>query len=121
MSNTNRHTFNNSATERFIESPTFAMGGSNEKGAAQVRHDEDVLDLGWSENQDDICPPLIAGMSNGDVWLLIRRFNKVDLYIPYLRIDTNSILANITSQGDIWDFKWYSRPSYGKRKGVITK
>jgi hypothetical protein len=49
----------------------------DEKGGAQVHHDEDMLDLGWNEDSSHIAQPLIAGMSNEDLWLLVRRFNKV--------------------------------------------
>jgi hypothetical protein len=50
-----------------------------DKGAAQQDHDEpEVQDLGWHEKKQDIVSPLVGGIGNEDLWLLIRRFNKVD-------------------------------------------
>lgn len=48
-----------------------------EKGAAQLPHDEEVVDLGWNEPKQNIVAPLVGGMDNEELWLLIRRFNKV--------------------------------------------
>jgi hypothetical protein len=48
------------------------------KGAAQRAHDEaEVADLGWHEEKQNIARPLVGGLDNEDLWLLIRRFNKV--------------------------------------------
>jgi hypothetical protein len=51
-----------------------------EAGAAQVPHDEEVVDLGWNEPKELIARPLVGGLSNDDLWLLVRRFNKVSLF-----------------------------------------
>ena len=48
-----------------------------EAGAAQVAHEEEVVDLGWNEPKEHIARPLVGGLSNEDLWLLVRRFNKV--------------------------------------------
>jgi hypothetical protein len=48
-----------------------------EAGAAQVQHSEEVVDLGWNEPKEHIVAPLVGGLSNEDLWLLVRRFNKV--------------------------------------------
>lgn len=48
-----------------------------EMGAAQDDHEEEVVDLGWNEPASAIANPLIGGMKNEDLWLLVRRFNKV--------------------------------------------
>ena len=47
------------------------------KGHAQEDHEEEVLNLGWNEPKQEIAAPLVGGMDNEDLWLLIRRFNKV--------------------------------------------
>jgi len=47
-----------------------------EKGAAQIEHAEEVVDLGWNEPKELVARPLVGGLSNEDLWLLIRRFNK---------------------------------------------
>lgn len=48
-------------------------------GAAQMKmavgKDEDVRDLGWGDGPP--VAPLIGGLDNEHVWMLIRRFNKV--------------------------------------------
>lgn len=49
-----------------------------EKGLTQQAGDTDELtDLGWSASLEHIEEPLIAGLSNEDLWLFIRRFDKV--------------------------------------------
>lgn len=48
-----------------------------ETGRAQVDHEEEVVDLGWNEPASQIPKPLIGGLKNEDLWLLVRRFNKV--------------------------------------------
>lgn len=37
----------------------------------------EVSDLGWNEQPDEVENPLVAGLDNEDLWLLIRRFNQV--------------------------------------------
>jgi hypothetical protein len=49
----------------------------DEAGAAQVQHAEEVVDLGWNEPKELVAKPLVGGMANEDLWLLVRRFNKV--------------------------------------------
>jgi hypothetical protein len=51
-----------------------------EAGAAQVQHTEEVVDLGWNEPKEHVARPLVGGLSNEDLWLLVRRFNKVRIY-----------------------------------------
>lgn len=48
-----------------------------EQGAAQVAHAEEVVNLGWNEAKENVQSPLVGGLSNEDLWLLVRRFNKV--------------------------------------------
>ncbi|KAL7779945.1 hypothetical protein CFE70_009963 [Pyrenophora teres f. teres 0-1] len=47
-----------------------------EKGAAQVTHGNEVVDLGWNEPKELVAKPLVGGLGNEDLWLLVRRFNK---------------------------------------------
>ncbi|KAH6363630.1 hypothetical protein HBI34_169780 [Parastagonospora nodorum] len=47
-----------------------------EAGVAQIPHDEEVVDLGWNEPKEHVARPLVGGLSNEDLWLLVRRFNK---------------------------------------------
>lgn len=48
-----------------------------EAGAAQIKHADEVMDLGWNEPKEHVAQPLVGGLSNEDLWLLVRRFNKV--------------------------------------------
>ncbi|KAF2761079.1 hypothetical protein EJ05DRAFT_461727 [Pseudovirgaria hyperparasitica] len=49
----------------------------HEKGAVHnANHDEDVADLGWHEPPSKIPAPLVGGIQNDELWMLIRRFNK---------------------------------------------
>ncbi|KAK6442397.1 profilin, required for normal timing of actin polymerization in response to thermal stress [Oleoguttula sp. CCFEE 5521] len=48
----------------------------HEKGIAQLDHGHEVKDLGWNEAKENIPAPLVGGMENEDLWVLIRRFNK---------------------------------------------
>lgn len=58
-----------------------AAGNQEDEGLAQKEHDRHVLDLGWNEKKQDIAAPLVGGMENEELWLLVRRFNKVS-YCP---------------------------------------
>jgi hypothetical protein len=64
------------------EQPTvshvLANADFEEKGAAQEDHGQtEVRDLGWNEHPTDVPTPLVGGLSNEELWTLIRRFNKV--------------------------------------------
>jgi hypothetical protein len=54
-----------------------AVAAPDSIGAAQQRHSEDVIDLGWNEPAQEIANPLVGGLHNEDLWILLRRFNKV--------------------------------------------
>lgn len=49
------------------------------KGLAQQDHDHEVLDLGWNEKKQNIMHPLVGGMDNETLWMLVRRFDKVSV------------------------------------------
>ncbi|KAK4101144.1 hypothetical protein N658DRAFT_449453 [Parathielavia hyrcaniae] len=38
--------------------------------------EKDVVDLGWNEKKENVATPLVRGMDNEHMWLLLRRFNK---------------------------------------------
>jgi hypothetical protein len=60
-------------------SHTLAAEARDEKGLAQQGNGhakQHVRDLGWNEKKEDIAAPLVGGMSNEELWLLVRRFNK---------------------------------------------
>lgn len=67
-------------TDKPTESHALAMEAAHnpeEKGAAQVDHGEEVVNLGWNEPEEAVENPLVGGLSNEDLWVLVRRFNKV--------------------------------------------
>jgi hypothetical protein len=67
-------------TDAPTESHALAMEAANRaeyKGAAQVDHAADVVNLGWNEPKEAIANPLVGGLNNEDLWILVRRFNKV--------------------------------------------
>lgn len=50
------------------------------KGLAQMGQEpkgEEVLDLGWNQKKPEIAEPLVGGLDNEELWLLMRRFDKV--------------------------------------------
>jgi hypothetical protein len=55
---------------------TAAVEAPGEKGAAQAEHEEEVVNLGWNEPASHIENPLVGGLNNEDLWVLVRRFNK---------------------------------------------
>jgi hypothetical protein len=76
----NEHGTATTMTDAPTESHALAMEAANraeEKGAAQVNHDEEVVNLGWNEPKEQIMNPLVGGLNNEDLWILVRRFNKV--------------------------------------------
>lgn len=74
------HDVANSMAEEPTLSHALAVDDHEEKGRAQLDHEEeDVVDLGWNEKKERIAAPLVGGLNNEDLWLLIRRFNKVRL------------------------------------------
>lgn len=58
-------------------SHALARDDHDEKGLAQQDHDHEVLDLGWNEKKQNIAAPLVGGLQNEDLWMLVRRLNKV--------------------------------------------
>ena len=60
------------------DSHALANADHEEKGAAQEAHFEtEVKDLGWNDHPKDVPKPLVGGLRNEELWLLVRRFNKV--------------------------------------------
>jgi len=53
----------------------------DEKGLSQKTGEtEEITNIGWGESPDVIEEPFVAGISNEDLWMLIRRFDKVCNY-----------------------------------------
>jgi len=74
--NPDEHDVSDSITEKPTISHELAMADTDDKGAAQQDHDEEVINLGWNESPQKIPSPLVGGLSNEDLWVMVRRFNK---------------------------------------------
>lgn len=74
----NQQDLSNSLADEPTLSHSLAMTDHDEKGAAQEHHEEeDVANLGWNQRKEAIAAPLVGGIDNEELWLLLRRFNKV--------------------------------------------
>lgn len=83
------------------EKPPTPEGPTDSHVLSQVEQDEkgliqkasetsEITDFGWN-NLADHTEPLIAGLSNEDLWMLIRRFDKVFLFRNvYIASKTNA-------------------------------
>jgi len=67
----------NSLVDKPTLSHSLAMDDHDEKGFVQHPREDEVVNLGWNERKENIPAPLVGGIGNEDLWLLIRRFNKV--------------------------------------------
>ena len=62
------------------DSHILATAEQDEIGAVQEDHfEEQANDLGWNSKEQDIPQPLIGGLSNEELFMLVRRFNKVGI------------------------------------------
>lgn len=59
-------------------SHSLAVADHDDKGYAQEAHVDEVKNLGWNKPDDKIARPLVGGLPNEELWLLLRRFNKVN-------------------------------------------
>lgn len=67
-------------TQEPTASHALAIADHDIKGHAQQDHDDnEVLNLGWNEPKEHIPTPLVGGIHNEDLWILVRRFNKVSV------------------------------------------
>lgn len=88
-----------SLTDAPTMSHALAMEDHDEKGEAQLAHDGEVKDLGWTDHVDQIVNPLVGGMPNQDLWVLIRRFNKVSSIQALRKVDAYDVAANVSRKG----------------------
>lgn len=72
-----KHEASQSLGQSATISHALANADHDEKGHAQQDHDNEVKDLGWNETNKNIPNPLVGGLQNDGLWVLIRRFNKV--------------------------------------------
>jgi len=99
--------------EHPTESHELANAHHEEKGAAQLDHGQtEVRDLGWNDEPQDVPSPLVGGLSNEELWTLIRRFNKVcdSGFIPGTRSELTVRVANVPCKSVASASTW--RPRY---------
>ncbi|RAK98293.1 DUF3292 domain-containing protein [Aspergillus ibericus CBS 121593] len=78
------------------DSHVLSQVDQDEKGLAQKAGETDTItDVGWDQPPDELEEKLVSGLSNEDLWMLIRRFNKQIYYVkavpdpPLQRLDLN--------------------------------
>lgn len=109
------------------EGPTLshalAVDDHGEKGMAQQNYSsEDVADLGWHQTKDVIPQPLVGGMDNEELWLLVRRFNKVGAPLPPAATRRHSpVIASVSRQGGAQRRTRESGPQHRRRGGVLPR
>ncbi|CAG8280378.1 unnamed protein product [Penicillium salamii] len=68
----------------------------DDKGLVQKAGETaEITNIGWGHSPDQIEEPLVAGLSNEDLWMLIRRFDKVYLIAWLLDLLVPTILATL--------------------------
>jgi hypothetical protein len=101
INNPSKHETAQTLHEGPTASHALATSPTEEPGLVQLDHDEEVKDLGWNEPKEAIPAPLVGGMENEDLWVLVRRFDKVRYY--RLTRDMGYLLtlfqANVPCQG----------------------
>ena len=80
------------------DSHALATADPSEKGAIQNNHqDGEVRDMGWNDPKADTPRELVGGLSNEELWTLIRRFNKQMYHVKatkaplYAGLDVNIV------------------------------
>jgi hypothetical protein len=70
-----------------------------EKGKAQMGHDDpEVKDLGWDKVADHQPAPLVGGLPNEELWILVRRFNRVCFPFHFRRLGSDCFSNCIMSR-----------------------
>ncbi|CAG8124316.1 unnamed protein product [Penicillium salamii] len=68
----------------------------DDKGLVQKAGETaEITNIGWGHPPDQIEEPLVAGLSNEDLWMLIRRFDKVYLISWLLDLLVPTLLATL--------------------------
>ncbi|KAF6812947.1 hypothetical protein CPLU01_14777 [Colletotrichum plurivorum] len=69
---------------------------AEEKGHAEVEHGEiEVKNLGWNTQADKVSQPMVGGLTNEELWILVRRFDKQIFHVksitepPLASLDLN--------------------------------
>lgn len=90
-------------------------------GRAQIAHGLEVLDLGWNEPKEHVESPLVGGLSNEEVWLLVRRFNKVEGTCIFIkRPHANLSVANVPCKRDTDSTTRWAGYEHCRRRGILA-
>ncbi|PSR73994.1 hypothetical protein BD289DRAFT_487502 [Coniella lustricola] len=82
-------------------SHALATDDHEDKGLAQQDHDNEVVDLGWNQKKQEIAEPLVGGLDNEELWMLIRRFDKQLYHVKATRaIVPGGLDLNISDDED---------------------
>ncbi|KAI1338137.1 hypothetical protein F5Y15DRAFT_417191 [Xylariaceae sp. FL0016] len=75
-------------------SHSLAVSGTDATDMAEKSHDTHVEghDLGWNKEKEILASPLVPGIGNEDLWLLVRRFNK---QIHHVKEAENEVPGNL--------------------------
>lgn len=93
------------------------------KGAAQLESEKEVRNLGWNEPKQEIAAPLVGGIDNEELWLLVRRFNKASDQFYHLEAErpSNTVTANYPHQGSGYSRARWSGPQHGRGGGILPR
>ncbi|KPM35792.1 hypothetical protein AK830_g10778 [Neonectria ditissima] len=69
-------TLHTSIEQKLNTDPGLAIVLDEKKIPDFLDHPQDLTDSGWSKDKSRVLEPLVDGLSNQDIWLLVRRFNK---------------------------------------------
>ncbi|KZW01231.1 hypothetical protein EXIGLDRAFT_666523 [Exidia glandulosa HHB12029] len=58
------------------ELPTDSHALANTADNEPALHEDEARDMGWNDRPENMAQPLIEGVANDEIWMLVRRFNK---------------------------------------------
>lgn len=92
------------------------------KGAAQLESEKEVRNLGWNEPKQEIAAPLVGGIDNEELWMLVRRFNKAsNPLLSGVRTKSNTLIANHPHQDRLHSRARWPGPQHGGRGRVLSR
>lgn len=80
-----------------LEEHPEAAGALHHEAAVGIGEGVEVKDLGWNKKPEEVPSPLIGGLSNEELWTLVRRFNKVHIRpLIVMRAETDTMGSKCT-------------------------
>lgn len=116
-----KHERANALGEEATISHALATSEHDVKGAAQEEHGSEVKDLGWTSHVAKIPNPVVGGLANDDLWVLVRRFDKVrSEYVKCVGGMADVAVANVSCQRVPLSRSWQPRSQYCRRRGILA-